>query len=593
MANRIEKIREFSHTLIGKTVIIGLVLSLVLSGFGSRWKAAADAPADTNDYTIFSFNNHNSLTLVDNATSVVAGYEHGTLTVNGTGLYSDGTNNVYAPNGSDVTISLTADQDYSGTIWTNGVDTNSTSAEFNNVSRDAGVNNIDATFQGNSSAQATFDYTYSGVNFANIHINSTDLQTPDRDYTNNHTNFQTDYDIAPGDTTVNFTFDTLWIEVIDRLVINNNDYSDQLPKTKDQLANAYNGAQMLTVQIQNVAKADTYTISTNSSLITEEQQFMGNFLWDNDTSRLDDPTLSDMEKDDIIGHGTLEFVKAEYDGATYETVNALNAAGNLFSFWNFNDETSTDGGMTLPVGAMITLRLIPEPGYQLTSFGINGGQFEPQENVGEYTFEIRPGNGHLAAHFTEVEDEVKADESDAVESGTITISDGEIDSGTAKLEVKDVDLDSEDVEGFENAADGYDVKTYLDISLFKTTYKGNLVDSWDEQIDELNHEATITLTLDEGIDGNEIVIVHQKHDGTYEVIPTTYDPATHTITFKTSSFSNYAIATRTVNSPETGAYTTTPTSTGNGVATASIFGGVIAAIVITGVTLKMRKKEEK
>ena len=50
------------------------------------------------------------------------------------------------------------------------------------------------------------------------------------------------------------------------------------------------------------------------------------------------------------------------------------------------------------------------------------------------------------------------------------------------------------------------------------------------------------MKLAEGVDGNTVVIVHEKHDGTYEVIPTTYDEKTHTISFKTSSFSNYAIA---------------------------------------------------
>ena len=38
------------------------------------------------------------------------------------------------------------------------------------------------------------------------------------------------------------------------------------------------------------------------------------------------------------------------------------------------------------------------------------------------------------------------------------------------------------------------------------------------------------------------------------MIPTTYDPVAHTITFKTSSFSNYAIASRTVASPNTGVF---------------------------------------
>ena len=36
-----------------------------------------------------------------------------------------------------------------------------------------------------------------------------------------------------------------------------------------------------------------------------------------------------------------------------------------------------------------------------------------------------------------------------------------------------------------------------------------------------------------------------KHDGTYEIIPTTYNKETNTITFATTSFSNYAIASKT------------------------------------------------
>ena len=44
------------------------------------------------------------------------------------------------------------------------------------------------------------------------------------------------------------------------------------------------------------------------------------------------------------------------------------------------------------------------------------------------------------------------------------------------------------------------------------------------------------------MDGKKIVIVHEKHDGTYEILPAIYDSATQTITFETTSFSNYAIA---------------------------------------------------
>lgn len=595
MKKHLEKFKEFSRSLTGKAVIFAAIIGLVAASFGPAWKAFANAPADTSTYAVLTINGHTALDNVNDGTSVTATYEHGSMTIGGTGLYSDGTNQVYVPNSTSATINIYADQDYTGEIWINGVNTQDTIANLNNVSSND-VFNVDAVFtadEGQGDTQATFDYTYAGTSIVEWTVNGSYMDVWGQQFDdNNHANFTGTYNIQPSDTTVAFEFTTLWIDIMDGLTINGTDYSYLLPVGSEQLAAAYNGSQMIAVQVPNVPIANTYTITTSTHAITEQEQFMGNFLWDNDTSKLDDPTIPEEAKDDIIGHGTLEFVKAEYNGTTYDSVEALNAAGNLFSFWNYNDEMSTDGGMTLPIGATVTLRLLPEAGYQLTSFGINGGQFEPQENVGEYTFEIRPGNGHLAAHFTEVEDEVNA-EAEAIESGSIELSDGEIDSGTARLDVKDVDLTDEEIAEFENAAEGYNVSTFLDISLFQTTYKGSLTDAWDDQINELRHSATITLQLEEGVDGNEIVIVHQKHDGTYEVIPTVYDPVAHTITFSTSSFSNYAIASRTVanaGSPETGAFTG---NASNGIAGVSILGGVIAAIIITGIALKLRKNEEE
>ena len=46
------------------------------------------------------------------------------------------------------------------------------------------------------------------------------------------------------------------------------------------------------------------------------------------------------------------------------------------------------------------------------------------------------------------------------------------------------------------------------------------------------------------MEGNEAVVVHEKNDGTYEMIPTVYDASSNTVTFKTSSFSNYAVASK-------------------------------------------------
>ena len=396
--------------------------------------------------------------------------------------------------------------------------------------------------------EATFDYTYTG-SAVDWHINVKFINAREQNFDQNrHANFRDSYPTQDGDTTVKFTIESLWIDVVDGLTINDVDYSDYIPTGREELAEHYNGGQMVVFDV-TVPIAETYEITSSTHQMTEEELFMGNFLWDNDTSKLDTLDENDERRDDIIGHGTLEFVKAVYGENEYDSLEEVNNAGNLFYFKE--DEKTGVGSATFPVGTELTVRLLPEAGYQLTSFGINRGTFEPQENVGEYTFVIRGGNGHLAADFEAVEDVVEVN-AEAIESGSIELGGDEFDYGTARLDVNETDLSDEDIAGFEDAAGDYDISTYLDISLYQITYKGTPDDTWDDQINELENEATITLQLGEDVNGDEIVIVHQKHDGTYEVIPTTYDPVTHTITFKTSSFSNYAIATKTAGSPETG-----------------------------------------
>ena len=152
----------------------------------------------------------------------------------------------------------------------------------------------------------------------------------------------------------------------------------------------------------------------------------------------------------------------------------------------------------------------------------------------------------MQATIAQVEDVVKS-KSEKVESGNIELGgeEGAMSVGTARLDVNDIELSPEQISNFEEAAEDYEIKNYLDISLFNTVFKGKETESWDTQVKDLENDATITLKLEDGVDGNEVVIVHEKHDGTYEIIPVEYDSETNTITFKTKSFSNYAIATKT------------------------------------------------
>ena len=94
---------------------------------------------------------------------------------------------------------------------------------------------------------------------------------------------------------------------------------------------------------------------------------------------------------------------------------------------------------------------------------------------------------------------------------------------------------------------------------------------------------TITIKLAEGIDANNIVIVHNIHDGEeYEIIKIdSYDKGSNTITFRTKSFSNYAIATAdTEDVPNYGTFTI---ESGSAVLTAITT--VSTAIALTGIAV--------
>ena len=196
----------------------------------------------------------------------------------------------------------------------------------------------------------------------------------------------------------------------------------------------------------------------------------------------------------------------------------------------------------------VVFELVPEYGYQLTGVKANGFALEPQATINQYIFTMPDTNIHFAADFKKIDDIVKT-ESNKVTSGSVILANNSLIGGSAQLTVKDIELSPEKISNFEKAAGDYSIKTYLDIDLYQIFYKGkdDEEDVWSNKIAELDKEVTVSIKLADGVDGNNIVLVHNVHDGDeFEIIEIeSYDEATNTITFKTKSFSNYAIATKT------------------------------------------------
>ena len=200
---------------------------------------------------------------------------------------------------------------------------------------------------------------------------------------------------------------------------------------------------------------------------------------------------------------------------------------------------------------MVTLQIIPEYGYQVKYLSSNGFALTAGDDISTFTFEVGKGNFHLGAEVVPVADEVITT-SESVKTGNIEIDSNEISNGSVRLSVDDVKINDEKKLEFEKQAEGYTVSNYLNISLNQVLFKGTADDVWSNELEDLSKEALISLQLSEDIDPENTVIVHNIHDGKdYEVIKIEkYDSATKTITFKTKSFSNYAIATKTVEKEE-------------------------------------------
>ena len=349
------------------------------------------------------------------------------------------------------------------------------------------------------------------------------------------------YDYDTTTNKVGFTFTMAPGTLMTSLRINGVEVNT-LPKTAAELEHCYIDHR-LEINVDDIDVADTYIIQIEARYPNEEEEFMGNFLWDYNPEGYTGP-------DDKILNATMTFVSAEYDGHIYTTEEEINALHGVYNWKNaerkknYTSDWEGVGEAQFPKGTILTVKIIPDAGYQLIDFGINGGVFEPQDEIGTYTFEVQGGPFHLQATVAQVEDVVKT-RSEKIESGRIVLDEEEsMAVGTARLDVSDIDLTDEQISNFKEATEGYSINNYVDISLFNTVFKGSENQSWDTEVKDLENDATITLKLEEGVKGDEVVIVHEKHDGTYEIIPVDYDAETNTITFKTKSFSNYAIATK-------------------------------------------------
>ena len=273
-----------------------------------------------------------------------------------------------------------------------------------------------------------------------------------------------------------------------------------------------------------VAAAPRYSIVVTKS--QDATNIPRTIIWDSDRTH-----NSSLKEEDLLKNGTIEILDIQDEN------------GNSVGLKDVNQDDKSGWANIIP-GSKVIMRLKPNYGYQLTSLKINDENLKAGKEQSTFEYIMPDTNVHISGIFEKVDDQVKT-LSKEVKSGSITISNQEIDTGSVILSVNDVEPTSLQKTNFEKTVENYTIASYLDIKLDQVVYKGTANDTWTNSLSTLNHDANIQLQLEKGINGNDVVLVHEKHDGTYETLSTTYDSSTNTLSFKTTSFSNYAIAYKT------------------------------------------------
>ncbi len=251
-------------------------------------------------------------------------------------------------------------------------------------------------------------------------------------------------------------------------------------------------------------------------------------IWESDKSN-----NTSLKDDELLKHGTIEILDVQ------------DSDGNSLGLENVKQDTIKNNGWAIIIpGSKIIFRMTPDYGYQLTTVMINDKKLTAREEQSTFEYTMPDTNVHISGIFEKTDDKVVTT-SQNIKAGEIQISDSEITSGSVVLSVKDTELTDAEKADFAKAATGYQISSYLNIDLNQILYKGTADDVWNNSLNTLKNNATVKLQLAQNTNGSKLVIVHEKHDGTYELIPTTYDASTQTITFLTNNFSNYAIASKT------------------------------------------------
>lgn len=215
---------------------------------------------------------------------------------------------------------------------------------------------------------------------------------------------------------------------------------------------------------------------------------------------------------------------------------AVEGVYDLYSIPFANNPGDEKGGhIAVEAGKQVTVRLIPDYGYQLKGVSLNGGvTLAPQAEVSTFTFTMPDTNVHFKGIFTQTQDEINTTGT-KVSSASVENGANAAPSGNLRLTVEDSDANTTNaLAQVENAVSAEAVNLTLD----QIVSKGDGT-NWENPVTQFDQPIKMKLQVADydTAAGYEVV---REHNGNLTKLTTSVSE-NGTLTFETNQFSTYFI----------------------------------------------------
>ena len=230
-------------------------------------------------------------------------------------------------------------------------------------------------------------------------------------------------------------------------------------------------------------------------------------------------------EDGRIEHGTAEIIK----------INGQDVPQMTFSDFANNPGDKSGGHLAVKRDDVVTIKLIPDYGYQLSGASINGVELEALDNqVSTFTFTMPDTNVHFKGIFKQTQDEINTSGT-KVSSASVENGANAAPSGNLRLTVEDSDANT--TNALAQVANAVSAEA-VNLTLDQIVSKGN-GNSWETPVTQFSQPVKMKLKVADYDTAAGYAVV-REHNGNLIKLTTSVSED-GTLTFETNQFSTYFI----------------------------------------------------